>query len=111
MRTPPRPVPPTLLPAPGTLGDDEIEAVYGHAYSLAQAGDPAEAAAVLARLSAAAPYSERVWQALGAVLARLGEVRPAAAALTMATLLRGDDEPPAATLAVIEAAAECGGAP
>ena len=93
------------LPPPGTLADDEIEAIYGHAYSLAQAGQPAEAAAVLARLSAATPYSAHVWQGLGAVLHRLGEVRAAAVALTMATLLRGDDEPPAATLAVIEAAA------
>jgi|WetSurMetagenome_2_1015567.scaffolds.fasta_scaffold404111_2 Flp pilus assembly protein TadD len=99
----------TSLPAPGSLADDEIEAVYGHAYSLAQAGAAAEAAAVLARLAAAAPYSDRVWQALGAVLARLGEVRSAAAALALATLLRGDDEPPPATLAIIEAAAAAGG--
>ena len=110
MRTPPHSSS-AHLALPGTLGDDEIEAVYGHAYALAQAGQPADAAAVLARLSAVAPYSDRVWQALGAVLARLGEVRPAAAALTMAALLRGDDEPPAATLAIIEAAAACGGAP
>jgi Flp pilus assembly protein TadD len=93
------------LPPPGTLADDEIEAVYGHAYSLAQAGQPADAAAVLAQLSAAAPYSERVWQGLGAVLHHLGETRAAAIALTMATLLRGDEEPPPATLAVIDVAA------
>jgi Flp pilus assembly protein TadD len=93
------------LPPPGTLADDEIEAVYGHAYSLAQAGQPADAAAVLAQLSAAAPHSDRVWQGLGAVLHRLGETRAAAAALTMAALLRGDDEPPPATLAVLDMAA------
>jgi Flp pilus assembly protein TadD len=110
-----RPTPQTTtsltVPPPGTLGDDEIEAVYGHAYALAQAGQPAEAAAVLARLSATAPYSARVWQGLGAILHRLGEVRPAAMALTLAALLRGDDEPPPATLAVIDAAASAGGHP
>ena len=94
-----------VVPPPGTLCDDEIEAVYGHAYLLLQAGQADEAAIVLSRLAAAAPYSAPVWQALGAALHQLDAAPAAAVALTMAALLRGDDEPPSATLAVIEAAA------